>query len=147
MFKENVKALGTLSIHKNNVEVFYADNLVVGTGLAFIANKMLDGNTTAVMTHMALGTGTTAAVTSDTTLETENGRVSLDSAANVNTNVTGDSVQFVATFPAGTCTGALTEAGLFNDATAGAMLSRTNFAVVNKSELDSIAVTWKIVIV
>jgi len=146
MFKENVKALGTLSIHKNNVEVFYADNLVVGTGLAFIANKMLDGNT-AVMTHMALGTGTTAAVTSDTTLETENGRASLDSANNVNTNVPGDSVQFVATFPAGTCTGALTEAGLFNDAAAGAMLSRTNFAVVNKSDLDSIAVTWKIVIV
>ena len=146
MFKENVKALGTLSIYKNNVEVFYADNLVVGTGLAFIANKMIDGNN-AVMTHMALGAGTTDAVTSDTTLETENGRVALDSASNVNTNVAGDSVQFVATFPAGTCTGALTEAGLFNDATAGAMLSRTNFAVVNKSELDSIAVTWKIVIV
>jgi hypothetical protein len=115
-------------------------NLVVDTGLAYIASRMKDTTATA-MSHMAVGSGTTAAAAGDTALGTELGRVALTS-----TTVTDNQVVYVATFPAGTGTGAVTEAGLFNASTAGAMLCRTVFAVVNKEAGDVMSITWTVTI-
>jgi hypothetical protein len=50
------------------------------------------------------------------------------------------------TFGAGVGTGALTEAGIFNAATAGVMLSRVVFSVVNKASTDALTITWAITI-
>lgn len=119
---------------------FTVPNLVVDTGLDFIASRMKDATATA-MSHMAVGTGTTAADAADTTLETELARVALAS-----TTVTDNSVAYVATYPAGTGTGALTEAGILNAASGGTMLCRTVFAVINKSAADSMTVTWTVTI-
>jgi hypothetical protein len=52
----------------------------------------------------------------------------------------------VATFGAGQSTGAVTEAGIFNDATAGTMLCRTVFDVINKGALDTLVITWKVAV-
>ena len=71
-------------------------NLVVTTGLGFIASRMKD-TTATVMSHMAIGTGSTAAAANNTTLGTESARVALTS-----TTVTAAAVAYVATFPAGT---------------------------------------------
>lgn len=119
---------------------FTVPNLVVDTGLDFIASRMKDATAT-VMSHMAVGTGTTAADAADTTLETELARSALAS-----TTVTANSVAYVATYPAGTGTGALTEAGILNAASGGTMLCRTVFAVINKSAADSMTVTWTVTI-
>lgn len=119
---------------------FTVPNLVVDTGLDFIASRM-EGTTDAVMSHMAVGTGSTAADAGDTTLETEAARVALTS-----TTVTNNAVAYVATYPAGTGTGALTEAGIFNDGTTGDMLCRTVFSVINKGAADSMTVTWTVTI-
>ena len=119
---------------------FTVPNLVVDTGLDFIASRM-EGTTDAVMSHMAVGTGSTAADAGDTTLGTEIARVALTS-----TTVTDNAVAYVASYPAGTGTGALTEAGIFNDVTAGTMLCRTVFAVINKGAADSMTVTWTVTI-
>ena len=62
------------------------------------------------------------------------------------TNVTADSLQYVATFGAGVATGTLTEAGIFNAASSGTMFSRTVFAAINKTASDSVTITWKIVV-
>jgi hypothetical protein len=121
------------------------DNLVVNAGLAFIASRMA-GTAQAVMSHMAVGTGATAAAAADTTLGTEVARVANASATLVTTTVANDSLEYAATFPAGTGTGALTEAGIFNDPTTGTMLCRTVFAVINKGALDTLSVTWKVVV-
>jgi hypothetical protein len=67
--------------------------------------------------------------------------VALDS-----TGVSNNIVTYTATFPAGTGTGALTEAGVFNDSSAGDMLCRTTFSVVNKAAADSMIITWAITI-
>lgn len=112
-------------------------NLVVNSGLFFITDRMV-GNTPAVMSHMGIGSGTTAAGAGDTTL-TQLGRVALSTAIAVDNAVT-----YVATFPAGTGTGAVTEAGIFNDSTAGSMLCRTVFAVVNKAADDVMTINWTI---
>lgn len=119
---------------------FTVPNLVVDTGLDFIASRMKDA-TDAAMSHMAIGTGSTAAAAGDTTLGTELARQALTSST-----VTDNSIAYVATFAAGTGTGALTEAGLFNDPTTGTMLCRTVFAVINKGAADSMTVTWTVTI-
>lgn len=119
---------------------FTVPNLVVDTGLDFIASRMKDASATA-MSHMAVGTGSTAASSADTALGTQLARVALAS-----TTVTDNSISYVATFPAGTGTGALTEAGTFNASSGGTMLCRTVFAVINKGAADSMTVTWTVTI-
>lgn len=119
---------------------FTVPNLVVDSGLDFIASRM-EGTTDAVMSHMALGTDNTSAASGDTTLGTEVARVALTSGV-----ASSNSITYIATFPAGTGTGALTEAGVFNDPTTGDMLCRTVFAVINKGASDSMTVTWTVTI-
>lgn len=115
-------------------------NLVVSVGNDFIASRMKDASAT-VMGYMAVGTNGTSASSGDTTLGTESARVSLTS-----TTVTNNDVVYVATFPAGTGTAALVEAGLFNAASAGTMLARTTYAVINKGAADTLQITWTITV-
>ena len=125
----------------NTKEVREIDNLVVNTGLGYIADRM-EGTSEAVMSHMGLGSGSTAAAAGDTDLETLLGsREALDS-----TTVTANQIVYVASFEAGDATGAVREAGIFNASTAGTMLCRTTFDVVNKAADDTLAVTWTITI-
>lgn len=144
---EIIKATGQL-----NIKITGADgsvkhdetvkNLVVTTGLGFIASRMKDATATA-MSHMAIGAGTTAAAAGQTALVTESARVALTS-----TTVTGNQVAYVATFPAGTPASltAITEAGLFNAGSGGTMLCRTVFAAVNKDVNDTMSITWTVTI-
>lgn len=145
MVNEYIKATGDVSLVlrdengkvKQTTEIH---NLVVDVGLDFIASRMKDGTAT-VMSHMAVGTGTTAAAAGNTALETEAARVALTS-----TTVTGNDVVYVASFGAGTGTGALTEAGILNNSTGGTLLCRTVFSVINKGASDTLSVTWTITI-
>jgi hypothetical protein len=115
------------------------ENLVVSAGLNFICDRM-EGTTEAVMSHMALGSGTTAAAAGDTDLESILGsREALDS-----TTVSGATVTYVSSFEAGDATGAVTEAGIFNASSAGTMLCRVVFATINKAADDTMSVTWVI---
>lgn len=119
-------------------------NLVVNKGLAYIASRMT-GTGKSVMSHMALGSGTTAASAGQSDLiNTLGNREGLDS-----TNISGsnsEKVVYVASFEAGDATGAVTEAGIFNSVTEGSgdMLCRTTFNVVNKAADDTMTVTWTI---
>ena len=117
-------------------------NLVVDDGLDYIASRMKDATAT-VMSHMEVGTGTTSPVAGDTTLETAivGSRVALTS-----TTVTSNAIEYVGDFPAGTGTGAVTEAGIFNASSAGTLLCRTTFAVVNKGASDTLKITWTVTV-
>lgn len=147
MINENLKLAGQLNIVLKDKDGNVKDsrevkNLVVNSGLAYITSRMV-GTSKGVMSHMALGEGTTAAGAGQTDLVTLLGsREALDS-----TTISGDNnekVVYVATFEAGDATGSVTEAGIFNDASAGDMLCRTTFAVVNKQSDDTMSVTWTI---
>jgi hypothetical protein len=115
-------------------------NLVVTTGLGFIASRMKDATAT-VMTHMAIGSGAVSPVLGNTALGTELGRVAL-----ANTVVAANVVTYTATFPAGTGTGSITEAGIFNASSSGTMLNRVTFGVITKAAGDSLAVTWTVTV-
>jgi hypothetical protein len=131
---------GHLTIALNGETVFDVPNLVVTTGKNFVASRIKDA-TAAAMSHMAIGTISTPAAATDAALGGEAARVALTS-----TTVTGNVVNYVASFPAGTGTGAITEAGLFNASTAGTMFCRTTFAVVNKGASDSMTITWSVTV-
>jgi hypothetical protein len=149
MHIEKVKPIGVVTLELRNEIGEIIDqqthNLVVNAGLNFIASRMT-GTALATMSHMAVGTSNTAAAAGQTTLSTESARVALTSTTIVTTNVTNDSVEYVATFAAGTGTGALVEAGIFNAASNGTMLARTVYSVINKGALDTLTITWKIVV-
>jgi len=114
------------------------NNLIVNTGLNFICDRMKNDET--AMSHMALGSGSTAAAANDTTLGSQLGsREALDSDT-----VSSNTITYTSSFEAGDATGAVTEAGIFNATSGGTMLCRTVFAVVNKSADDSLSVTWTI---
>lgn len=143
--QEDMNVRGELSIVVRDFEgkikqTMHVPNLVVTNGKNYIASRMV-GVASTVMSHMAIGTGTATPIVGNSTLGTEAGRVALSSfTANAN------AVTATATFAAGTGTGAITEAGIFNAATSGALLCRTTFPVVNKAAGDSIAITWVITV-
>lgn len=144
MIQETVKATGALQIklygpdgklkQEQNVK-----NLVVTSGKGYIAGRMV--GTPTAMSHMAIGSGTVDPAVGDTTLGTELGRVSLTSSAAVAAVVT-----YIASFGAGTGTGAVTEAGIFNAGSGGTMLCRTEFALLNKGADDSLTITWTVTV-
>lgn len=145
--QESVKFKGIVDIvltdeNGNIKQQETVENMIVATGLAHIASRVL-GVAQAVMGWVAVGTGTTAEAITQTALVAEAARVA-STPTNVTTTRTNDTVQHVATFLAGTGTGALTEAGIFNASSAGIMLNRVVFPTVNKGASDTLTVTWKI---
>ncbi len=145
MFDEEIKITGSLNIILVDETGIVKDerdikNVVVTTGKGYIASRMKDATATA-MSHMAIGTGTTAAVVGDTALVSEANRQALTSTA-----VSGGQVTYSATFGNGQGTGALTEAAILNASSGGTMLCRTVFSVINKGANDTLAITWTVTV-
>jgi|TARA_B100000900_G_scaffold290896_2_gene249730 hypothetical protein len=144
MINDTIKVTGELKITvtkpDGNVHETVVPNIVVTDGKEYIASRMKDASATA-MSHMAIGTGSTAAAAGDAALGTEAGRVALTS-----TTVTSNAVAYVATFAAGTGTGAITEAGIFNASSSGTLLCRTVFSVINKGAADTLGITWTVTV-
>lgn len=144
MIEESIKIRGDLNIvlkdeNGNIKEQREETNLVVNAGLAFITSRMTDA-TDSVMSHMAVGSDSTAAAAGDTDLGSILGsREALDSTTDSAATIT-----YVASFEAGDGTGAITEAGIFNASTGGTMLCRTVFSTVNKGANDTMTITWTI---
>ena len=115
-------------------------NVVVNNGLNYISSRMKDASATA-MSHMAIGSGNTAAAAGDTAPETQLGRVALTS-----TTVSSNAITYVGDFPAGTGTGAVVEAAILNASSGGTLLCRTVFSVVNKAAADTLKITWTVTV-
>jgi hypothetical protein len=139
MFQDGMKMSGKLTISLNDEVVREVDNLVVTSGKEFVASRMI-GTSSSVMSHMAVGSGSTAAAAGDTALGSELGRTTSSDSAS------GAVITYSATFAAGTGTGAVTEAGLFNASSAGDMLCRTVFSVVHKGASDSMTISWAVTV-
>jgi len=144
--QENVNATGQLAIVLRDAEGNIKEektipNLVVTVGKNWIASRMKTTGQPNEMSHMAIGSSTATPVVGDTTLGSELGRVALTSSA-----VTASMIEYIATFPSGTGTGAVTEAGIFNNVSGGTILCHTSFSVVNKGASDSLSITWDLTI-
>lgn len=145
MLQDSLKVTGKLNVRVFDAQGKLKDerdisNLVVTDGKEFIASRMV-GTSPSVMSHMAIGSDNTAAAAGDTTLGSELGRVALTSST-----ASGAVVTYIATFGAGTGTGAITEAGILNASSSGDLLCRTVFSVVNKGANDSMTITWQVTV-
>lgn len=130
-------------------------NLITSAGKAAAASRINGSGGASAFTSIGIGTGTTAASTSDTALETgkaadgssDSGTHALATAdvtaSRVTTTVTNDTAQLVGTV---TFTGsiAVTESGVFNADSGGTMLARQVFSAINVVSGDTLQLTWKI---
>ena len=139
MLNDGLKLTGKLSIAINDEVVQEVPNLFVTAGKIYVADRIKNNST--VMSHMAIGTGTAAAAAGNTALGSESARTALTSST-----VTNNEIVYVDTFAAGTGTGAITEAGIFNASSGGTMLCRTVFSVVNKGASDAMTITWTVTV-
>jgi uncharacterized membrane protein len=136
--------LVTLTLHDVNgniKETKTIKNLVVSTGKSWIVSRMLN-TSNPVMSHMGIGTGNVAANSSDSILGQQVARVAF-----VDVTSSQNQITYSATFPAGVGSGAITEAGIFNQSSAGTMLCRTVFNPVNKDVLDTLTINWTVTII
>ena len=144
MINDNLKLRGDVAIVLKDKDGNIKDtreitNLVVNTGLTFICSRMA-GTSAGVMSHMAVGSGTTAAAAGQTDLVSILGsREALDS-----TSASSNTITFVSSFEAGEGTGAITESAIFNASSGGTMLARVTFAAVNKAAADTMSITHTI---
>lgn len=141
----NIKASGRVHIvlkdrHGRIKDEETVSNLIVTVGKNHIADQMSDQGE-AQMSHMAIGTGNTAAAAGDTTLDTE-----LDRNALTSVTQTDNTVEYVGDWAAGDGTGAIVEAGIFNAGAAGTMLCRSVFSVKNKAAGDTLSLSWVLTI-
>ncbi|WP_025139006.1 hypothetical protein [Achromobacter sp. DH1f] len=112
-------------------------NLFTDDGLAYLAARSA-GESVAVISHMALGIGTTPAAGTDKTLASE----IVGSRVPVTISGVGPQRLYTATFGEGVGSGPVTEAGLFNAATVGLMTNRSVFGVKNKEPEDVFTINW-----
>ena len=148
MLDDALKMTGRLTLelydeHGQLRDVREVENLVTAAGKGVVANRMTAAPTAAAMSHMAVGTGSTAAAASDTSLAAE---LAGARPALASTNIAGPVITYAAAFGPGVGTGALQEAGIFNAGAAGTMLARTTFAIINKAAGDTLNVTWTVTV-
>lgn len=130
-----------------SVEKFKSKNLITNAGKAGLASRINGNGGEAAFTYMAVGTGSTAASASDTTLQTELASDGLSRAAatasRITTSVTNDTARLALTFTI-TGTQVLREVGILNASSGGTLLCRTVFAAVTVNNGDSLTINYDI---
>jgi len=128
---------------------FQLSNLLTNVGFAFFASRIGGAGAEAIANYLAVGTGTTAAAVTDTTLETESAATGLTRAAaaitRVTTTETNDTARAQLTFTnisGGTV--AVTETGLLNAASGGVLVGRKVFSAVSVENNDGIQITYDV---
>ena len=117
------------------------NNLVVTTGLNFITSRMT-ADTAIVMSHMGIGTGSTAPAAGNTSLVSQAGsRETFDTIT-----VTNNQIEYTAIFEAGDQSGLITEAGIFNASGSATMLCRSTFGGITKNSDDNMTIVWTITV-
>ena len=117
-------------------------NLITNVGMASVAALMLADVAETAFDFIAIGTGSTAANITDTTLVTETHRQA-GVGTRITTTVTDDTAQLQTTFNFGG-TFALREVGMLSDVSFGALLARQVYAAINVESGDSLQITWKV---
>ncbi len=139
---EKINIIGKITIIKNGEIVLKIKNLITSAGLAEMSGLLLTDIGGNAFDYIAIGTGTTAAAISDTTLETEQMRVA-GTGTQLTTTTTNDTAHLESTFNI-VSTLAITEAGILNAGALGTLLNRQIFAAINVVNGDVLVIKWDI---
>lgn len=149
--KEKARSGGVFTIeHRRNGKLLKrvkVHNLMTNAGFAGVASRINGAGSEAAFTYIALGTGTTAAAVTDTTLETELAASGLSrvnaTASRTTTTVTNDTARLANTFSV-SGTVAVTEIGILNASSGGTLLCRRVFSAINVISGDSLTVNYDV---
>lgn len=122
----------------------YGKNVICTNGKEFLASFLSSaaaGASTFTMRYIGVGTDATAEAAANTTLGAQVNRLS-----GTVSYVSNQIYQVIATFAAGSATGAIAEYGLFSSSTGGTMLSRDTESVINVGASDTLTVTLQITV-
>lgn len=149
--QDYIKLRGSLKIHicdlqGNLVEERRIDNTVVTSGRRWILQQLesTDIQTSQTISHLAVGTNTTAPATGDTTLGTENTRKAIGTFSTANLTSNPPSWQAQVSFNTNEANTTLGEVGLFNSSSSGTMIARATFATLNKTTSNTLSISYTI---
>lgn len=121
------------------------ENTVVTAGRSWALRQLASGhiNTSQAISHLAIGTSTTAPSTADTALASENSRktCSFDTSGLTSSTPWWRAEVVFNTNEANTTLG---EVGLFNSSSGGTMLARATFGTINKTTSNTLNVSYTI---
>lgn len=135
---DNIGIKGRVRIEVSDGRIIEQDNIVVNAGRDRVA-EIIAGDSTAVPTHVAIGTGSSAALATDTALVTE-----VDRNALAASTATAGVITFRGFFSKSEANGnTIAEMGLFDQSSGGTMFCRTVLdSTIAKTSTISITVTW-----
>ena len=150
MIKSDMEFRSKLGIKgKARLQLFGADGLLKDERIIYntitelmdaqVADQMSDQGQAAIG-YMAVGTGT-GQTSASTGLATNLDRNALTSTTQ-GTAAADNDVVYVATYPAGTGTGTITEAGILNAASDGDLLCYSHFTGIAKAAGDALVINW-----
>lgn len=122
------------------------NNTVVTAGRRWVLENIYSGGAASaqVISHLAVGTSTTAPATSDTALGSESTRVAIGTFTTSNLTSNPPSFLAVATFATNLANTTLGEVGLFNSSSSGTMLARATFATIDKTTSNTLTMSYTI---
>lgn len=151
MEKEQTEKVGLegrfhIALVRNNqvIQEFESPNTVVAGGKAQVAALMLTDVGGTAFDYIAVGTGTTAPATSQTTLVGEKYRNAC-TGSQVTTTVPNDTARLTCSI-AMTATNTLSEAGALNSSSTGILLARSTFSGVSVITGDTLNVGYDVAV-
>jgi len=142
---------GSLRMHLMDLsgkvlEEILVENTVVTAGRAWVLGQLQTVNqvTSQVISHLAIGSSTTAPATGDTALGGEVTRLAISSFLTTGLTANPPSWQAQASFATNLANTTLAEMGLFNSSGGGTMLGHATFASFVKATSNTFSVSYTI---
>jgi len=132
-----IKGRLTITNSRTGAVLLEKDNLVVGTGLSLIADRLKD-NVQATLGWIAIGTGASTVSSTDTALQTE-----IDRKAATDIDAVDNVFEIEAEWLEGEAVTTWREVGIFNAVTGGVMFNRININFI-KTLGDPVTVRFSI---
>jgi len=152
---DTIQLIGSLEIALLNaktgeeIERRSIKNAIVTAGRAWVlkhiaGTDVFNGNETRPLSHMAIGTSTTAPATSDTALGSETTRKAIGTWSTANLTSNPPSYELQTSFNTNEGNTTLAEVGLLNSSAAGTMLSHATFGTINKTTSNTLSISYTI---
>lgn len=122
------------------------DNTVVTGGRAWVMHNIYSGGAASaqVLSHMAIGTSTTAPATSDSGLGSEATRKAVGTFTTTNLTSNPPNMDFIVSFATNEGNTTIGEAAIFNSSSGGTMFNRATFATLDKTTSNTLSLTYTV---
>lgn len=148
-----IRMRGCLEIALNDasgreIERHKFENLIVTAGRRWVLQQIASSehNTAQAISYMAVGTGTAAPATSDTSLGSESSRLAVNNFTTSNLTSNPPSWRAEVSWATNQANTTLGEVALFNSSAGGTMLGRAVFpSTINKTTSNTLSISYTVI--